>query len=256
MANNQVNPSAQERTQSQPRLSRLPRVLRYGLAVAAVAAGLGARQALTAWVGPGLSTYITFYPPVLLAALLGGFGPGLLATALAGLAAAYWVLPPVGHLAIAAPVDRLGLVIFTGMGLFMSAVAELYRRGRHKAAAYDREAALRESQARLAVFAASTFEGVVESEAGRILDCNEQYARMFGYSMAELRGMEIASLAAPEDRDRVREIIRRGRESAIEHTALRKDGTRIVLEAHGRPVSPGSARRHSAGPRHYRAQAG
>ena len=246
MANNQVNPSAQERTQSQPRLSRLPRVLRYGLAVAAVAAGLGARQALTAWVGPGLSTYITFYPPVLLAALLGGFGPGLLATALAGLAAAYWVLPPVGHLAIAAPVDRLGLVIFTGMGLFMSAVAELYRRGRHKAAAYDREAALRESQARLAVFAASTFEGVVESEAGRILDCNEQYARMFGYSMAELRGMEIASLAAPEDRDRVREIIRRGRESAIEHTALRKDGTRIVLEAHGRPVSPGSARRHSA----------
>ena len=49
--------------------------------------------------------------------------------------------------------ERLGLAIFVGMGLFMSAVAELYRRNRDKAAAYDREAALRESQARLAAFA-------------------------------------------------------------------------------------------------------
>ena len=128
-------------------------VLRYGLAVVAVAVAMGLRLALTAWVGPGLPTYITFYPAVMAVALLAGFGPGLLATALAGLVAAYWILPPVGQFAIASPVDRLGLVIFTGMGLFMSVVAELYRRNRDKAAAYDREAALRESQARLATFA-------------------------------------------------------------------------------------------------------
>ena len=60
--------------------------------------------------------------------------------------AAYWILPPVGQFAIASPVDRLGLVIFAGMGLFMSVVAELYRRNRDKAAAYDREVALRESR--------------------------------------------------------------------------------------------------------------
>ena len=137
-------------------------------------------------------------------------------------------------------------MIFTGMGLFMSVVAELYRRNRDKAAAYDREAALRESQARLATFAAATFEGIVESEAGRIVDCNEQFARMLGYSVAELKGMEIASLIAPEDRDRVMANILQGRESTIEHAMLRKDGTRIVVEAHGRPVSPGSARRHTA----------
>ena len=220
--------------------------LRYGLAVVAVAAAMGLRLALTAWVGPGLPTYITFYPAVMVVALLAGFGPGLVATALAGLVAAYWILPPVGQFAIASPVDRLGLVIFTGMGLFMSVVAELYRRNRDKAAAYDREAALRESQARLATFAEATFEGIVESEAGRIVDCNEQFARMLGYSVAELRGMEIASLIAPEDRDRVMANIRQGRESAIEHAMLRKDGTRIVVEAHGRPVSPGSARRHTA----------
>ena len=220
--------------------------LRYGLAVAAVAAAMGLRLALTAWVGPGLPPYITFYPAVMVVALLGGFGPGLLATALAGFVAAYWVLPPVGQFAIASPVDRLGLVIFIGMGLFMSVVAELSRRYRHKAAAYDREAALRESQARLAAFAEATFEGIVESEAGRIVDCNEQFARMLGYSVAELKGVEIASLIAPEDRDRVMANIQQGRESLTEHAMLRKDGTRIVVEAHGRPVSPGSARRHTA----------
>ena len=89
--------------------------LRYGLAFVAVAAGFGLRVALTAWVGPGLPTYITFYPAVMVAALLAGFGPGLLATALTALSVAYWVLPPEGF-AIASPVERLGVVLFAGMG--------------------------------------------------------------------------------------------------------------------------------------------
>jgi PAS domain S-box-containing protein len=221
-------------------------VLRYGLAVVAVAAAFGVRVALTAWVGPGLASYITFYPAVMVAALLAGFGPGLLATALAGLIAAYRLMPPVGQHVIASPADRLGLVIFTSMGLFVSVVAEFYRHYRDKAAAYDSEAALRENQARLAVFAEATFEGIVESEAGRIVDCNEQFARMFGYSVAELRGFEIVKMVAPEDVDRVMANIRQGLESASEHVALRKDGSRINVEVHGRPASPGSARRHTA----------
>ena len=98
------------------------RVLRYGLAFMAVAVGFGLRAALTAWIGPGLPTYITFYPAVMVAALLAGFGPGMLATALTVLSVAYWVLPPEGF-AIASPVEHLGLVLFAGMGLFMSAVA-------------------------------------------------------------------------------------------------------------------------------------
>jgi PAS domain S-box-containing protein len=119
--------------------------LHYGAAVAAVAAGFALRMAATAWVGPGLPTYVTFYPAVMVVALLAGFGPGLLATVLTVLTAAHWILPPEG-LAVDTPVDRLSLVVFAGMGLFMSAVAELYRRSRQKAAAYDREVALRESR--------------------------------------------------------------------------------------------------------------
>src|SRR5512133_3670626 len=92
--------------------------LRYGIAVAAVLAAFGLRLRLEAWVGTGLPTYVTFYPMVMVAALFGGVGPGLAATAAAGLLAVFFVLPPIGAFAVSLPVDRLGLAIFAGMGLF------------------------------------------------------------------------------------------------------------------------------------------
>jgi PAS domain S-box-containing protein len=220
-------------------------LVRYGAAVAAAGVGLLIRWALEAWVGPGLPSYITFYPAVMAVALLAGFGPGLAATALAALAVDYWIIPPVGF-GVDKPVDAVGLGFFSGMGLFMSLVAEYSRRAQQKATTYDRQAAVRESQARLAAFAEATFEGIVESDAGRIVDCNEQFARMSGYSVEELRGVQIASLIASEDQDRVMANVQQGRESVTEHAMLRKDGTRMVVETHGRPVSQGSARRHTA----------
>jgi PAS domain S-box-containing protein len=102
------------------------------------------------------------------------------------------------------------------------------------------EQAVRESEERLALFAATTFEGIVISEGGRILDCNEQIARMTGYTISELAGRSIVELIAPEDRERAAEIIRAGRENIAEHTVLRKDGSRIVVEAHGKTIPAGS----------------
>ncbi len=107
--------------------SPLGRFYRYGLAVAAVAAAVGLRQILEAWIGPGLPTYITFYPAVMTVGLIAGFGPGLLVTILTLLSVAYWVLPPEGF-SVGSPVERLGLVIFTFLGLYMSVIAALLRR--------------------------------------------------------------------------------------------------------------------------------
>jgi len=121
-------------------------VLRCGLVAMAVSASMGLRLSLEAWVGPGLPTYITFYPAVMVVALLAGFAPGALTTVLICFMTAYWILPPGGQLTVDSPVDRLGVLIFFSMGLFMSAVAELYRRNRDKAAAYERKEALKESQ--------------------------------------------------------------------------------------------------------------
>ena len=107
------------------------------------------------------------------------------------------------------------------------------------------EQALRESEDRLALFAATTFEGIVVSERGRILDCNEQFARMLGYTTEELVGLLIVDLVDPDDRERVAENLCHGRDSIVEHAMLYKDGGRIIVEAHGRttPVGDPGGRR-------------
>ena len=102
------------------------------------------------------------------------------------------------------------------------------------------EKALRESEERLALFAATTFEGIVISQRGRILDCNEQIARMTGYTTQELVGRAVVDLIAPEDRERVAEIIRNGNDTIAEHAFLHKDGRRILIEAHGKTIPAGS----------------
>jgi ABC-type amino acid transport substrate-binding protein len=119
---------------------------RYALAIVAVAMGFTARIGLEELTGRGLPTYITFFPAVMVAALLGGIGPGLLATVLAAAVAAVWAIAPMGEWGIASAVDRLGVALFCCLGLFMTGVAELYRRDRARAALYEREAQLARSQ--------------------------------------------------------------------------------------------------------------
>lgn len=101
------------------------------------------------------------------------------------------------------------------------------------------EQALRESEDRLALFAATTFEGIVISERGRILDCNEQFARMLGYTTEELAGLLIVDFVDPADRERVAENLQLGRDSIVEHAMLYKDGGRIIVEAHGKTTPAG-----------------
>ncbi len=134
----------------------------YALALLAVAAGLGLRLGLTAQVGPGLPTYITFYPAVMIVALMGGFGPGLAATIATALVVDFWILPPAGVFAFERPVDLVGLVLFVVMGAFMSVVAESYRRGREKTAAHEKEMAVLESQKQRRIAA------VLENERKRL----------------------------------------------------------------------------------------
>lgn len=134
-----------------------PRVLaaafwRYALAVVTVALSLSAHIGLEAWVGGRLPFFVLFYPAVMIAALLGGIGPGVLAIALSVAVVKVWILPRVGDLSISSQGDRVAVALFCCVNLFLAAVAELYRRNRAKAAMVDRAEALRESEARLRLF--------------------------------------------------------------------------------------------------------
>jgi PAS domain S-box-containing protein len=118
---------------------------RYAFAVVVVVAAFLARYLLADLFGPRVA-YITFSPAVMVAALLGGFWPGIVATGLSGLLAAVWIFPPVGQFKIENTADLVSLAVFLGMGVVMSAVASLYRGTRERAAAYDKTQAVREAE--------------------------------------------------------------------------------------------------------------
>ena len=98
------------------------------------------------------------------------------------------------------------------------------------------EATLRQGEERFRTLAAASFEGIAVTVGGRCVDANDQLASILGYTLSELIGREVSSMIAPEDRRRVMENIESGRDSAIEHGMLRKDGSRCTVEARGRTL--------------------
>jgi len=93
------------------------------------------------------------------------------------------------------------------------------------------EEALRESEERFRTFAEMLPEIVYEAdERGRIVFVNNRAYEATGYSRADVEaGLEIATLVAPEDRQRamadVQRILRGEHAGLLEYAAIRKDGS-------------------------------
>lgn len=102
--------------------------LRYSISILVVLIAFWSYWLMTAWFGPGLPTYILFYPAVIIVALLAGFGPGILATLLAVIIAGVWILLPIGQFTIEEPINMVGAVLFGIMGILISSAVELFRR--------------------------------------------------------------------------------------------------------------------------------
>ncbi len=126
-------------------------------------------------------------------ALLAGFWPALCAiAAAAAMIAGYWILP--WHASLSAPriSNFIGLGLFVVVCAFLSVVAELYRRSRQKAAAYDKEQALRESQEALrrqAELLKLSFDAIIVWRTdGRIESWNRGAEELYGFSESEASG--------------------------------------------------------------------
>jgi len=100
---------------------------RYGVAIACALAAIAARMSLASVWGLELP-YLTLYPAVLLAAWVGGFGPGLLTTGLCALAAVYLWIPPTYSFAIGSTGDRVALIGFLFVSVAVSALNGLLQR--------------------------------------------------------------------------------------------------------------------------------
>ena len=155
--------------------------------------------------GLGLSSlYLTFYPAVVLAALLGGLPAGLLATLCSGCLASYLWIEPFGRFVIGSPVDRLEMAVFVVGGLIVAGIAELMHRAQARADAAEamvRLAAERE-QASIAIrgerkflrqvidaFPCSVF---VKDEEGNLRLVNEAMAKFYGTTVERLEGKRVS----------------------------------------------------------------
>ena len=170
------------------------RLFRYAFAVLAVAAATYIRYALGSHWGV-TPTYITFYPAVMLVAVLAGLGPGLAATFLSAAATDFFILEPRGSFAIAALGDRIAIAVFIVMGVSISLLAEAMRRRNVELARARSELDRAQAQSLLAAFVDSAEDAIIgKTLEGVITSWNRSAQRIFGYSAQEAIGKPISLL--------------------------------------------------------------
>ncbi len=99
------------------------------------------------------------------------------------------------------------------------------------------EEALEISLRRFQVLSESTFEGVVLVEGRIITDINDQLLQLMGYSRNEAIGADILPFIHPDDLSKVLPGILASKEQITEHRMIRKDGSIIFVESHGKPLN-------------------
>jgi PAS domain S-box-containing protein len=181
------------------RSSPLGILWRYGAAALAVAAA-----GLLRWALPGAlagTPYLAFYPAVAVAAVLGGAGPGLLATAASFLCVDLLFDTTPGRIDFGDPVVLGRLAIFLAGGAGVSLIAGMQRAAR--AREHRRTEELRESERNYRIVAENTYDWEFWiSPEGRFLYTSPSCHPVTGYPPeAFLDDPELLSrLIHPEDR--------------------------------------------------------
>mgnify|MGYP001165984100 CR=1 FL=1 len=159
----------------------------YALAVAAVAAVVLLRLLLQDVVGDR-AAFALFAPAILVAAVAGGSGPGLAATALS-VAATFRLR----DLSVAVPVDLAELVLFAAAGLAIAWIGGLLHSAWREIDAA--RAALEEREQRLRLILDTVLDAtVVIDRGGLIVSFNAAAVRQFGYAEHEVVGHNVSML--------------------------------------------------------------
>jgi PAS domain S-box-containing protein len=224
----------------------------YAIAVAAVGCSWLLRIGIGATVADGWPPYVTFFPAVMVAALLGGLGPGFLATALAVTSAGYVLLPP-----DSSPGHGAGLILFAAMGALMTVVAEIHRRSHANKTAKQEslfeeacslsEQLLRESESRYRMIvdqaSDALFDGILVADAqGRHLEVNLRGTEKLGYTRDEILTMRFEDFVFAEDLPRLADKFARvanGEVVTSEWRLKRKDGSEFLAAVRASRLADG-----------------
>ena len=92
------------------------------------------------------------------------------------------------------------------------------------------EAALRQSEERLAKFMQASAEGIVFHKGGFITDINPPVSALLGFSPQQMLGRSTLDFIAPDQRARVTEVITAGHEISYDSAVLHADGSVLPVE--------------------------
>lgn len=83
-------------------------------------------------------------------------------------------------------------------------------------------------------------DGIGITQDGIVIEVNQRFAELFGYSVEEMVGKHPSVFHPPEHREEVRQKIQSNDEQPYEVPCLRKDGTTFIGEVCGRTILVGS----------------
>jgi PAS domain S-box-containing protein len=203
---------------------------RYAIAVALAAASVAARLALEPVWALKLPL-ITFYPAIMLAAWLGGVGPGIMTTVVCALTANYFWISPTHSFLVGDPGDLIALVLFAAIGTLISALNEAWRRTTLEAAV---------SRERLRTTLMSIGDAVIGTDAGgRITLMNAVAETLTGWRETAARGRPLREVLVIVNEDSraevenpVEKVLREGGATGLaNHTLLlSRDGREIPID--------------------------
>lgn len=100
------------------------------------------------------------------------------------------------------------------------------------------EEQLKDSEERFKILSNVTFEGIVFSDNGIIIDANDQFLSLYGYgSTKEITGKDLVNdFIVEEERPLARKFIRTAKPEPLEVRSIKKDGTIITVETKGQYI--------------------
>jgi PAS domain S-box-containing protein len=185
--------------------------------------------------------YTTFFLASVVCIGFTRIGPALLSI-VAGLFLANWFFIPPRYTLNLAPTARLVMAgaYLVNLGIVLGfaiwAKRTLRREQDHSDELRQRSLALEASEKRFQALAEAAFEGILLTQKGRILDCNEQASALVGYKPEELFGKLATDFIVPEQRATVQRNIQNELPASYELDLLCRDGSQRTVEAHGRPT--------------------
>jgi diguanylate cyclase (GGDEF)-like protein/PAS domain S-box-containing protein len=181
---------------------------------------------------------ILFMLPVILSALLGGLGPGLVSTAVAAAGSNYLSIPPVHSLRIASNDDLLQWCALIVNGVAVSLLSEMLRRSK---------ARMEEKSSLLDAIVSGTPDAVfIKDLRGRYLLVNQAAAQFIGRPVAAILGHDDRQLF-PEPTARLlqetdRAVVDRGRTQTHEEHLLTLDGKMLDFWVTKGPIRDGAGK--------------